>query len=603
MGALVLVITAAALAFGVVGVIGWRREKHQRRKIARLLHEYLMERTPLRQAANVLDHMQIGVYVARLDDPRDAKTLRLVAANPAASQVTGVRDSEAIGRRPEEAFPALSHLDLSGTLAEVVRSGVQVTLDNVVTRDTAYAVHAFPLPDQGVGLTIEDITDRTLAEKRARHQALHDGLTGLPNRVLLVDRLQAAIDVSPRVAVVVLDIDRFKEVNATLGHHHGDLLLEQVARRLSIVVPDSTTVARVGSDEFAVVLPDVGDEASVLEAAERLTDSLDRPILLDGVPVDTRCTAGIAIYPDHGDDADTLLKRAIMALIEADRAGVPRATYRPEHDRFSLRRLTLIAELRGALEREELVLQYQPNVPIGRNARLGVEALVRWHHPSMEVVGPDEFIELAEVSGLIHPLTRWVVTTAVTQCGRWRSAGLDITVSVNISARNFADGELTQTIAAALAQANVPADRLVLEITESQLMSDPVAALEAMERMTALGVRTSVDDFGTGYSSMSHLRRLPINEIKIDQSFVLDMTRNESDRAIVRSIIELGHNLGLEVVAEGVEDSATLGALIDMGCDRVQGFLLSAALAPEDLPAWAAGPNLVIDLTESNTRH
>ena len=294
---------------------------------------------------------------------------------PPRQQVTGVRDSDAIGRRPEEAFPALSHLDLSGTLAEVVRSGVQVTLDNVVTRDTAYAVHAFPLPDQGVGLTIEDITDRTLAEKRARHQALHDGLTGLPNRVLLVDRLQAAIDVSPRVAVVVLDIDRFKEVNATLGHHHGDLLLEQVARRLSIVVPDSTTVARVGSDEFAVVLPDVGDEASVLEAAERLTDSLDRPISLEGVPVDTRCTAGIAIYPDHGDDADTLLKRAIMALIEADRAGVPRATYRPEHDRFSLRRLTLIAELRGALEREELVLQYQPNVPIGRNARLGRRGL------------------------------------------------------------------------------------------------------------------------------------------------------------------------------------------------------------------------------------
>ena len=209
----------------------------------------------------------------------------------------------------------------------------------------------------------------------------------------------------------------------------------------------------------------------------------------------------------------------------------------------------------------------------------------------MEVVGPDEFIELAEVSGLIHPLTRWVVTTAVTQCGRWRSSGLDITVSVNISARNFADGELiARRSRPALAQANVPADHLVLEITESQLMSDPVAALDAMERMTALGVRMSVDDFGTGYSSMSHLRRLPINEIKIDQSFVLDMTRNESDRAIVRSIIDLGHNLGLDVVAEGVEDSATLGALIDMGCDRVQGFLLSAALAPEDLPAGQPVP-------------
>jgi len=603
MGVAGLVVAAVAVVIAVVAVIGWRRAKSQRRKIARVLHENLSERTSLRQAANVLDHMQIGVYVARLDDPRNERSLRLVAANPAASAVTGVRDSDALGRRPEEAFPALAHLDLSGTLAEVVRSGVQVTLENVRARDTAYAVNAFPLPDQGVGITIEDITDRTLAEQRARHQALHDGLTGLPNRMLLLDRLQQAIDAHARVAVVVLDIDRFKEVNATLGHHHGDLLLEQVARRLSIVVPETTTVARVGSDEFAVVLTDVGDEASTLEAVERLTDSFDRPISLDGVPVDTRCTAGIAIYPDHGDDADTLLNRAIMALIEADRSGVPRATYRPEHDRFSLRRLTLIAELRGALDRDELVLQYQPNVPLRTGSRLGFEALLRWHHPSMEVVGPDEFIELAEVSGLIHPLTRWVVATAVAQCGRWRDAGLDINVSVNISARNFADTELTDAIAAALTDARVPPDRLVLEITESQLMSDPVVALEAMERVTALGVRISVDDFGTGYSSMSHLRRLPIDEIKIDQSFVLDMTRNESDRAIVRSIIELGHNLGLHVVAEGVEDNETLRALVDMGCDRVQGFLLAAALAADDVPSWVAGPNFVIDLTDTNAPH
>src|SRR5262245_46983297 len=219
MGALVLVITAVALALAVVALMGWRREKRQKRKIARVLHENLSERTSLRQAANVLDHMQIGVYVARLDDPKDARSLRLVAANPAASLVTGVRDGDALGRRPEEAFPALAHLDLSGTLAEVVRSGVQVTLDNVHTRDTAYAINAFPLPDQGVGLAIEDITDRALAEQRARHQALHDGLTGLPNRVLLGDRLQQAIDAGSRVAVGVLDIDRFKAGNATLGHY------------------------------------------------------------------------------------------------------------------------------------------------------------------------------------------------------------------------------------------------------------------------------------------------------------------------------------------------------------------------------------------------
>ena len=221
----------------------------------------------------------------------------------------------------------------------------------------------------------------------------------------------------------------------------------------------------------------------------------------------------------------------------------------------------------------------------------------------MEVVGPEEFIELAEVSGLIQPLTRWVVATAVSQCGRWRKEGLDLNVSVNISARNFADVELPDHIASTLADAGVPPDRLVLEITESQLMSDPVSALDAMTRMTALGVRTSVDDFGTGYSSMSHLRRLPIDEIKIDQSFVTDMTRNDSDRAIVRSIIDLGHNLGLEVVAEGVEDAPTLGALIDMGCDRVQGFVLAAALEAHHLPAWIAGPNLVIDLTEANSSH
>jgi EAL domain-containing protein (putative c-di-GMP-specific phosphodiesterase class I) len=292
-----------------------------------------------------------------------------------------------------------------------------------------------------------------------------------------------------------------------------------------------------------------------------------------------------------------------MALAEAERSGLPRASYRPEHDRFSVRRLTLIADLRGALERNELVLHYQPNVPLRGDQRLGVEALLRWHHPGMEVVAPEEFIELAEVSGLIQPLTRWVVATAVSQCGRWRKEGLDLNVSVNISARNFADAELPDHIASTLADAGVPPDRLVLEITESQLMSDPVTALDAMTRMTALGVRTSVDDFGTGYSSMSHLRRLPIDEIKIDQSFVTDMTRNDSDRAIVRSIIDLGHNLGLEVVAEGVEDAPTLGALIDMGCDRVQGFVLAAALEARHLPAWIAGPNLVIDLTDANTHH
>ena len=213
------------------------------------------------------------------------------------------------------------------------------------------------------------------------------GSPGLPNRVLLVDRLQEAIDDFGRVAVVVLDIDRFKEVNATLGHHHGDLLLEQVARRLSIVVSGSTTVARVGSDEFAVVLTDVVDEEGALEAAKALAEALERPVLLDGVPIDTRCTAGIAVYPDHGADADTLLKRANMALAEADRSGLPRASYRPEHDRFSVRRLTLIADLRGALERNELVLHYQPNVPLRGDQRLGVEALLRWHHPGMEVVG------------------------------------------------------------------------------------------------------------------------------------------------------------------------------------------------------------------------
>jgi diguanylate cyclase (GGDEF)-like protein/PAS domain S-box-containing protein len=439
---------------------------------------------------------------------------------------------------------------------------------------------------------VEDITDRKAQEAALEHQALHDALTDLPNRTLLHDRLQQALLASHRdgepVALMVMDLDRFKEVNDSLGHHFGDQLLQQVALRLRHELRDSDTVARLGGDEFAMVLPGVGDEAAGANAARKILAALEEPFEVDVERIHVGASIGISLFPLHGEDPDTLLRRADIAMYVAKRAGSGYALYTLEDDKSSRSRLALIGELRHAIERDELVLHYQPKLELATSRIVGVEALVRWQHPQLGLIPPDDFIPLAEDTGLIRPLGMWVLRAAIRQSRDWSAGGLDLQVAVNLSARNLHDPALPDLVDELLVKHAVRRDRLRIEITESTLMADPERAMEILTRLAGMGVRLAIDDFGTGYSSLAYLRRLPVDEIKIDKSFVLEMTSAENAAVIVRSTIDLGHNLGLSVVAEGVETQEAWTMLAASSCDQVQGFGLSAPIRPDEVAPWVA---------------
>jgi diguanylate cyclase (GGDEF)-like protein len=431
------------------------------------------------------------------------------------------------------------------------------------------------------------------ASRRLRHQALHDGLTGLPNRSLLYSRLGRAIASAGRgqqglAALMLIDLDRFKEVNDTLGHDHGDELLVEVAARLRGALRRGDTLARLGGDEFAVLLPDVPERAAVADLAGRLQDALGRPFALRGVAVELEASIGVALCPDHGDDVHTLVQRADVAMYDAKRGQAGIATYSPERDPYSADRLGLLAELRRAIERDELVLHYQPKVSVGGGEVIGVEALVRWEHPVRGLLGPAEFVPLAERTGTVAELTRWVVDAALRQARAWIDSGRPLPVAVNLAAANIVDVTLPDAIAALLTEHGVPGALLECEISEHTVMADPLRAMEVLGRLRTMGLRLSLDDFGTGHSSLAYLKRLPLDEVKIDRSFVAGMTADENDAVIVRSTIDLARNLGLDVVAEGVEDAATLDGLGALHCDVAQGFHLSRPLPADELGAWLA---------------
>ena len=421
--------------------------------------------------------------------------------------------------------------------------------------------------------------------------ALHDGLTGLPNRALLRDRIEQAVLSCEREgavgAVMVLDLDRFKDVNDTLGHAHGDELLREVGPRLQGVLRASDTVARLGGDEFAVLLPCVDREAVGLVAA-KVVETLERPFEIDGVTIDIGASVGVACYPEDGQDVGTLLQRADVAMYQAKAAGGGWQSHRPSHDGNSRGRLALVSELKRALERDELVLHYQPKVELRTGEARGVEALVRWDHPGRGLLGPGEFITLAEQTGLIRSLTRWVLDEALRQVAAWRSEGTILTVAVNLSARSLLDPSLPEQVDRVLRRNGLEAAALELEITESSLMADPGGAREILGRLRDLGVRLAIDDFGVGHSSLAYLGRLPVDDIKVDRSFVLGMEEDPGDAAIVRSTIELARSFGLETIAEGVETPSAWHRLAEMGCDRVQGYLLARPMPAADVAGWAA---------------
>ena len=372
-----------------------------------------------------------------------------------------------------------------------------------------------------------------------------------------------------------------------MGHEHGDRLLVEVARRLGDALRRGDLLARLGGDEFAVlaVLPHRG---ALGEVATRLHAALVRPFDVGGVAVELGASIGIAIQPDHGHDVSTLLRRADVAMYQAKRTGTQIETYDAERDPYSSERLTLLGELRHAIDNYELVLHFQPKVALASGRVMGVEALLRWQHPERGLLGPDQFLGLAERTGLIADVTRWVLEAAVRQCAEWREDGVDLPVAINLAAANIVDITLPARVAETLRRWDVPGDRLECEISEDTVMGDPRRATDVLERLRAQGIRLSLDDFGTGHSSLSYLKRLPLDEVKIDRSFVSGMAVEASDAAIVRSTIDLARHLGLDVVAEGVESEEVLEVLQSLDCDIAQGFLLSRPLPAAELNGWLA---------------
>jgi diguanylate cyclase (GGDEF)-like protein/PAS domain S-box-containing protein len=431
-----------------------------------------------------------------------------------------------------------------------------------------------------------DATGRKRAEEALQHRAIHDQLTDLPNRTLLEDRLAQAILASRRqstpFALLMMNLDRFRDVNDAFGHRWGDALLQEVGRRVQRVLRASDTVARLAADEFAVLVPGADLPGSAVVAGKVL-QALEAPFELAGQRVEATASIGIALCPEHGDDAETLLRRADGAMHAAKQNQSGYATYSFEQEPHTPGRLALVSELRRAIEQDQLILYYQPKVAHHPGRVTSVEALVRWQHPEHGVIPPDQFIALAEQTGLIQALSQWVLNAALRQCQQWREAGLHLPVAVNLSMRNLHDSRLPASIEALLQMWNVTPAWLTVELTESAVMADPGRAMEILGQLRQMGVRIAIDDFGTGYSSLGYLKRLPVQQIKIDKSFVMEMAADENDFAIVRSTIDLGHNLGLTVVAEGVENETTWELLTRLGCDGAQGYYFSRPLPDSDL--------------------
>jgi len=436
---------------------------------------------------------------------------------------------------------------------------------------------------------LRDISERQTYTETLQYQALHDDLTDLPNRVLFGDRVDHAIRAALRsgepVAVLLLDLNDFKHVNDTLGHEAGDMLLKLVAERVKSCLRAGDTVARLGGDEFGILLLGDTDLPGAASVAWKLERALEPTFAVTGHELEMRASIGITLVPDHGDNVDDLLRRADLAMYDAKRSGNGYAVFAAEQEEAPARRLALLTDLRHCVERDELVLHYQPKIDLVNRKTIGVEALIRWNHPSGRLLMPGEFMPEVERNELMTPITEWVIKEALRRLHIWRSEGYDMTMAVNIGARCLAEGDsFFDSVDEIIRSANVPPEALTFELTESALIDTAVPGLLA--RLERMGERLSIDDFGTGYSSLVYLQQMPVVEIKADRSFVMDLATNEANAVIVRSIIDLAHNLSLAVVAEGVEDEETLDLLVEYGCDVAQGFYFSRPVPADQLVHW-----------------
>ncbi len=507
------------------------------------------------------------------------------------------------------AYSYRSAVSLTRPLTSLVQAAQRIQTGDLsarIERRAAHEIGALEGAFDGMARALEqrEQSNRELVAE-LQVQALNDSLTSLPNRVLFQDRLRQQIYFSSRqgtrFALFVIDLDRFKEVNDTFGHQTGDRLLVMVGERIRTRLRESDTVARFGGDEFALLIPTADTEAKAETVAQKVQKALETPIGLDGFLLNVEGSIGITMFPEHGDDPQTLLKRADAAMYVAKRTKSGYAMYEPTGELQSRDRLLLMGEFRQAIERDELVLNYQPEVEPHSGDIVAVEALVRWRHPTRGMLSPDQFIPFAEQTGLIRPLTHYVIETAIRQVRSWRNrSGEPIRLAVNLSARDFEDPDLPAHVEKVLRAHEMPPDQLKLEITETVVMADAARSLKTLAALREMGVQLSIDDFGTGYSSLSYLRRLPVDEIKIDRSFVVDIVADQGASAIVRAMIDLAHSLDRTVVAEGAEDEATLRSLAAYGCDAVQGYYFTRPLPAEDIlklisgaPPWLAHGRLI----------
>ena len=486
--------------------------------------------------------------------------------------------------------PLLLRTTASAFVAILIALSVHYTLRVLPFAALSRVLRTLENSQQKLAQEIE-AKEQALAEHRnmtdaIRHQAMHDTLTGLPNRAQFDQQLKKRLQEHPTLAVMIIDLNRFKEINDTLGHQTGDATLIEASKRIRRVLPDRTFLARLGGDEFALLAPGATKSDAHLQA-QGITQALQSHIVVDEYHLAISASIGIALFPDHGENSQQVMRHADVAMYQAKKSGQPFCFYNNSYDENNPSRLTLTADFRHALDTNGLSLHFQPKIDLTSGEIVGVEALTRWSHPEHGYISPEVFITIAEQAGMINPLTDWVLDAALWQLSAWHRTGLPMHVAVNISARNLQNEKLVLVIRQLLRKHHLQPQFLTLEITESSIMIDPVQSLEIIQQLSDRGVNIAVDDFGTGYSSLAYLKKLPVDELKIDRSFVQNMLNDNDDQVIVRSTIDLAHNLKLKVVAEGIENQESYHLLREFGCDTAQGFYLCKPVSPEIFEQWA----------------